>query len=267
MSWGDKQVRQWNAPSAAVPERKGKRWARKLVIVFFLFIGLVILLESPLTRVRKIAVTGNKSVPAAAILAAAPLHTGMSLWQVNHGETQTAITAKQPMISSVSVHVNYWDGQVGLQVTEKHIVAILESDGKFYNLLNDGKVYNTTSTQHGFTWPIVTTDVKASVLSGQGPAGVDLGQLCGQLAQVPAGLVSSISEIHVNAYGEATVYLNNGFAAQCKVDSFAEAMNKVQDAIQYFLGKGYAPGLVDLTGTPPYRYTPFQQSVKKGSQP
>lgn len=260
-------MRQWNAPSAVEPVRRGKRWARKLVIVFFFFIGLVILLESPLTRVRAIDVTGNQSVPAAAILAAAPLHTGMSLWQVNHGETQTSVTAKQPMISSVTVHVDYLNGQVGLHVTEKHIVAILDSAGKFYNLLNDGRVYNATSTQHGFTWPIVTTEGNLSVQSGQVPTGVDLGQLCGQISQVPGPLVSSISEIHVNAFGEATVYLNNGFAAQCKLESFAEELNKVQDAMQYFLGKGYAPGLIDMTGTPPYRYTPFQQSAKKGSQP
>jgi cell division protein FtsQ len=260
-------VTQWSAPNVAHEVKRKKGWARKLVFVFFLFLGLVILLESPLTRVRDIAVTGNKSVPAAAILAAAPLHKGISLWQVNAGATNQAITSHQPMISAVSVATNYLNGQVVLHVSEKHIVAILDSSGKFYNLLNDGKVYNEASAHSGFIWPIVTMDGTGVVASGQVTDQLYLVRLCKQIAGMSGAQAVSISEIHVNSFGEATVYLNDGFVAQCKVDSLANVMGKVQDAVHYFLGKGYAPGLIDMTGAPPYRYTPFQQSSEKGSQP
>jgi cell division protein FtsQ len=263
-------VRQSGSPSSLsskTEDKKGKRWARKLVFGFFLFMGLVILLESPLARVRNISVTGNQTIPAADILAAAPVHQGMSLWQVNRNETQQAVMDKQPMISSVSVETQYLHGQVIFHVTEKHVVAILESAGKFYNLLNDGKVYNQVSSTGGFPWPIVTSGAISTVQTGQVPAGGDVGPLCTQLANLPVGLSAAISEIHLGSFGEAAVYLNNGFVAQCKVDSFANEMTNVQDAAQYFLGKGYAPGLIDMTGAPPYRYTPFQASSKKEGQP
>jgi cell division protein FtsQ len=35
--------------------------------------------------------------------------------------------------------------------------------------------------------------------------------------------------------------------------------------VEYFRAKGYAPGLIDMTGGPPYRYTPFPSSPERRS--
>ena len=61
-------------------ERRRSR-NRKLALGFFLFVGVVVVLESPLARVRHLAVTGNRTVPAGAILADLPIRVGASLWQ------------------------------------------------------------------------------------------------------------------------------------------------------------------------------------------
>lgn len=236
--------------------RQKRTRVRALILGFFLFLGVVMVLESPLTRVRGMVVTGNASVTEQAILEASDLHKGMSLWQVNASAIADKVTAAEPRVQSVTVHTDYLSGTVTLAIKEKQIVAVLASSGHFYNLLSDGKVYTQAAANAGFTWPLVTSDHLLNVQLGQAPDPA-VADICQQLSQIPRDQANLISEVHLDNFGVATVYLVNHFAAECKQDQFATCMKEMTSAVAYFKGKGYAPGLIDMTGGQPYRYTPF----------
>ena len=238
---------------------------RLLVFAFFLAVLLVAALESPLTRVRKLTVAGNTSIPFAQVVAASNLHPGMSLWQVNAGRVEQNVLAAEPLAESVTVKDDYLSGTVTLSVREKHVVALFDASGSFYHLLNDGSVYSVANTKAGFPWPIVTVEGSAPVQTGKIPS-VAVAEVCRQLASLNATDAKFVSEVHVDRFGIATVYFTNHFAGQCKVQQLASSLSSIQSAIQYFSGKGYGPGLIDMTDGPPYRYTPYPvRSSRKGS--
>ncbi|OFW77853.1 MAG: hypothetical protein A2201_06715 [Alicyclobacillus sp. RIFOXYA1_FULL_53_8] len=247
-------------------ERRRSR-NRKLALGFFLFVGVVVVLESPLARVRHLAVTGNRTVPAGAILADLPIRVGASLWQVNARAVEQAILDKQPMIQSVAVSLHPLQGLVDLKVQERHVVAVFSHDGVFYTLLNDGLVYQQVPASNGFAWPIVTASIAVGVAVGKPIPDTFVANLCEQLGQASAALTENVSEINLNAYGDATLYLNNGFVAQCKEQAFASQLPNIYQAIQYFSSRGYQPGVIDMTGAAPYRYTPFTPSTGKAGSP
>jgi len=247
-------------------ERRRSR-NRKLALGFFLFVGVVVVLESPFARVRHLVGTVNRTVPAASILADLPVRVGSSLWQVNARSVEQAILDKQPMVQSVAVSLHPLQGLVDLKVQERHVVAVFDQHGIFYTLLNDGLVYQKIPASNGFPWPIVTASIPAGVAVGKQIPDTFVANLCQQLGQASSALTENVSEINLNAYGDASLYLNNGFVAQCREQAFASQLPNIYQAIQYFSSRGYQPGVIDMTGAPPYRYTPFTlEPVKGGSK-
>ncbi|MCL6515381.1 FtsQ-type POTRA domain-containing protein [Alicyclobacillus sp.] len=241
-----------------------RRAGRLLVLGFFVFVAAVVFLESPLTRIRSVAVDGNRMTPAASILSASGLAPGMSVWKVNGRAVENAIVKALPLIESVDVRTDYLGGRVTLSVHEKHVVAVLAAGGRFYDLLQDGMVFRVSPETSGFVHPIVTADGVTSAAPGQVPANPYIPALCRALSTgvAPTGL----SEIHLDRYGTASVYLANGFVAQCPADELGTRLNAVEQAIAYFQSRGYAPGLIDMTGDPPYRYTPFPAGEGSGKE-
>ncbi|MCL6445794.1 MAG: FtsQ-type POTRA domain-containing protein, partial [Alicyclobacillus sp.] len=196
----------------AVPEdedarRRRKRRNRALVIAFFIFVGLIVFLESPLTRVRTLAVRGNPSIPAARILKDAGLVKGLNMWQVNAAAVQRAVKQREPLVQAVSVHTDFIHGDVLLTIREKHVVAVLSSGGKFYWLLNDGTVFGQAKVASGLRWPLVTVDDGSQVFIGKPLENGFVSQLCTELAKTPDTDLEDVSEIHVCKFGIATVYM------------------------------------------------------------
>ncbi|MCL6593221.1 MAG: FtsQ-type POTRA domain-containing protein [Alicyclobacillus sp.] len=199
------------------------------------------------------------SLPAQQIIAASGLHPGLSLWQVNPGAVQQAVIQQLPLVQAVEVHTDLRSGTVTLTVHERRIVAVLApgtADGTWYNLLDNGAVYDKAAPSSGFVHPVVSTDGTPTVQPGGVPS-PEVASVCQALAQFAGDGAPWISEIHVDRYGTATVYMTNGFAAQCNADQLQTRLPQLRQAVQYFLSQGYAPGLVDMTGQPPFRYTPY----------
>lgn len=239
--------------------RRRKNRNRMVVLAFFLLIGLVALIESPLTRIRSLTVTGNTAIPQARILTAAKLRRGMNMWQVNAAAAQRRIKHQEPLVASVSIRTNLLHGTVALQIEEKHVVALYETRGTFYRVLDGGDVYGSVQSASGLPWPIVTSAQFAKVTQGQAVPVTGMVALSKQLAKSSPGFLTQVSEIELDRYGNATVYLDNGFAARCKANQFAGRIATIDTAVSYFSSKGYRPGLIDVSSGPPYEYTPFQK--------
>jgi len=245
-------------------KRKPQVWTQRIVFAFFIFIGLVVLLESPLTRIRQITVAGNRTISAATIIKSAGLHTGMSLWQVNDGAVKQHVVSHQPLIQNVDVQIHALTGTVNLTIQQKSVVALLHWKNAYYQLLNDGTVYAKAPTYTEAALPYVTVNGLTALTVGEIPSFIGLVPLCQQLSQLNVGELAGVSQIVLNSYGIATVYLENGFGVQVEAVKFAVVMGQIQAVLQYFISRGYGPGLIDMSGQPPYRYTPFQQAKQGG---
>ncbi|QSO53876.1 FtsQ-type POTRA domain-containing protein [Alicyclobacillus curvatus] len=242
--------------------RKNKVWTRRIVFAFFIFIGLVVLLESPLTRIRHIVVSGN-SMPASTVVTDSNLRQGMSLWQVNKGAVAHFIMTKEPLVEKVSVHTNYSSGTVSIAVTQKTEVAVYSQAGQRYSLLSDGTVYQKLTPSSPFNVPLVesTAALQGQVQLGKVAAVPGLATVCKELLKTPPSEVNEISEIVLDKYGNATMYLDNGFAVQTESQQVASTLGNVGSVVTYFSGQGYGPGLIDMSGNPPYRYIPFRPTA------
>lgn len=182
----------------------------------------------------------------------------MSLWQVRPGRVEHHIENQLPLVQSVDVHTDYTQRTVTLTVREKSFVAVLLTGKKAYRLLDDGTVYDAVSLSKAQQLPLIETTGNVAVHVGQPTAITGLSSLCKQMLSLTAVERNAISEISLNPYGDVTVFLENGFAVQCASASFGATMKQVPGVIAYFTKAGYGPGLIDMTGQPPYRYSPYQ---------
>ncbi|GEO25085.1 hypothetical protein AAC03nite_08700 [Alicyclobacillus acidoterrestris] len=251
---------------ADIQRRKARN--RKIVIGFFAFIGVVVVLESPLARVRSFRVSGNTTIPAQRIIADSGLHKGQSLWQVNRGNVAHHVTSKEPMVQSVAVSTDWVKGSIDLTIRERQVVAVYETSGKFYQLLNNGVVYQEAAPKDGLPYPLVTAS-QNHVKLGQAVS-PEVSAVCKQLAKVDSGALADVSEFHVNGDGTVSLYLDNQFVVTCDTKGLVGSFNAMHSAVQYFIEKGYKPGNIDLSGAPPYLYTPFSNTSaganEKGAQ-
>ena len=183
----------------------------------------------------------------------------MNFWQVNRAAVQAAVVSQLPMVQAVGVQTDIWNGQVTLLVKEKHFVAVYEQGGTFYTLLNDGTVIQTEPRLTGLPYPLITSDSTAPVKLNQ-RLGSDIQILCAQLAKTSVSQLLNVSELHVVHDGAVNVYLDDGFEVTVSASAFEVGLANAAQAVAYFIAKGYAPGQIDFTGSPPYRYTPFQGS-------
>lgn len=249
------------AQAARIRRKRRNRW---IAAAFFLFIAIVVMMESPLTRVRKYVVVGNRSIPASRILKDASLHAGISLWQVNPNYVNSIVRSKEALVSSVAVSIDYLKGTVALHVLLKQVVAMLEVSGQFYRLLNDGDVYGTVSDSSGYSWPIIISAKVNTVVDGRQTADPNVTQLCRILPQLSPSLLAQVSEFHLDSYGVVTTYLNNRFEVRLRLSGFKSHLVAALDAVNYFVKQGYVPGVIDVTGGQPYQYTPLGQAAKAG---
>lgn len=242
------------------PEERQRRKARnrKIVIGFFVFIGLVVGLESPLTRVRHIEVTGNSTIVSREIVSDTDIHTGESLWQVNSAHAAAKVTSMEPMVQSVSIKTSWLQGTIHVAVRERDVVAIYETSGDFYELLNNGVVYAAIKPTNGLPFPVITSAQK-QVTTGQAVS-PEVAEICKQLPKISAAELVNVSEFHANGDGTVSLYLDNRFVVTCDISGLVGGMNAMRDAVSYFVQKGYKPGTIDLSGSPPYRYTPYSSS-------
>lgn|GEM_PF-3046091 len=234
-----------------------KRRNRIVVVAFFCMLAVIAVLESPLTRVRSIAVFGNTSIPSNKLVQEANLRDGESVWQVSAGKIQTAIMKQEPLVESVQVHTDFVKGAVSLTVAQKKTVAILQARGAFYNLLSDGTVYSQLSSAQGFSLPIITESAGNKVDIGEKVKDSDVTILCKALSTLQEVQVEHMSQFTFDGLGSTTLYMDNGYEVELSVDELPQQLGSVQSVVSYFSDKGYAPGLIDMSGQPPYRYTPF----------
>lgn len=218
----DKKVIQLNDRIPKLKEQRRQKTNRRFIfyiIIFFLLVIVVTYIESPLSNVKGISVSGNRYSQTDQIKTASGLTTHSKIWGVNQKIIMNHLKKTIPSIKSVSVNMHYFSGQVVIGVTEYQRVAYLKTNSSFKPVLANGKFTNSKSSS--------LIPVNAPILVGF-KEGKQLTDLTAQLAKMTPSILYNISEIDftpTNLYpGGITLYLNDGHQALASISSLAKKM-------------------------------------------
>ena len=192
-------------------EREARRRRRILVVAAVLVALAVVwaITHSPLLAVHRLVVHGTPHVPAAAVVAAAGIHDGDHLVDVDEGRARARLLAL-PWVADAHVDVS-WRGTATLSVTERTPVAAVVA-GPHRWLLVDRKARALA----------VVAAVRPGQMVVSGVAPVKPGQAFGGGLTAPLeiatalhpGLRSRVGAIVVGRDGSIALLLRSGGIAQ-----------------------------------------------------
>jgi cell division septal protein FtsQ len=192
-------------------ERRTRRRRRLIglaVVVGVLAVAWVVT-HSPLLAVHKVIAVGTTHVPAQAVLAAAGIHDGQHLLDVDEGAARARLLAL-PWVADAKVDVS-WQGTARLRVTERTPVAAVVAGRSRWMLVDaTGRAIARVATVRP-TMPVVSG--LAAVAPGA-TFGSALTPPLQVIAALHPGLRSRVAGIVVTRDGSLLLRLRSGGVAQ-----------------------------------------------------
>jgi cell division protein FtsQ len=188
------------------------------ITLFFILILIVTYIESPLSNIKTVMVSGNRYIQTDQLVKASGLSTGSKVWSVNQARVQKNLQSI-PSIKQVTVSTHYFTGRVDMTISEYKRVAYVKRGETYQPVLTNGKWMPPTNK--------TSIPVNAPVLVGFSE-GKELTELTHQLAKMEAATLYNISEIDrtpdpLYPLG-VTLYFNDGNKALGNIPSLAEKM-------------------------------------------
>ncbi|MGM0522714.1 MAG: cell division protein FtsQ/DivIB [Bacillota bacterium] len=221
-------------------EARRKQANRRFIFyltVLLVLIVFVVYLQSPLSYVREVTVTGAQFVSEEIILKQSDLSTEQSLWSFQLEDIEANILAL-PEIESVEV-TRLWTHKITIAVTEHKKIAYIDQGDRLSPLLESGHTLeHVEKVDYKGDAPLLIgfndEDIRRLMIEG--------------LQALPTYLLSHISEIQyrpteANPY---QVYLNmiDGFELLTTIRGFSEHL-KVYPSVVSQLDKEN-PGLIEI---------------------
>ncbi|GGM20615.1 cell division protein DivIB [Paraliobacillus quinghaiensis] len=197
-------------------ERK-KKTNRRLIFyvsLFFILISIVAYLQSPLSRVQHITVTGNEYVTNEAIIAFSELSEEDNFWGIKMSQ-RAAKVGEHPEIKEVQV-TRELPNTIVIKVEELDKVAYVKKEDGYYPLLENGEILES---------------VDVSSLSSDAPIlnnftnNTYIIEIAKELYALPHAVSSLISEISwqpsdANPY-KVWLFMNDGYEVESTIRNFA----------------------------------------------
>lgn len=201
-------------------QARKKKANRRLIFylsIFFLLISVVVYLQSPLSHVHSIEVTGNTVISDEAVIEKSNLSNETNIWMIDETKIKNKLN-ENPIVSSVEVNKSLpWTVEIAIQEFER--VGYVKKDGYFYPVLGNGEVL---------------TDLKKETSSGDAPLLIDfneksiLTKMTEELKQLPQNIRSMISEIHWKPKKEnknkIVLYMSDGYIVDGTLRGFSDKM-------------------------------------------
>lgn len=197
--------------------RKVNRRLVALLLLFFSLIAIIAYIQSPLSHVRNMTITGNEFYSKDEIIASTGITPETNIWKVK--KTEIAARIKHlPEINQAKVTVK-WPNTIVIAISEHKRVAYLKKDPLYYPILDDGRVLLSQKVGNPpVNAPILINFSEGSVLKA----------LIGQLQKLPEEITNSISEIHYTPHKtddyHITLFMNDGFEVSATIRGFSEKM-------------------------------------------
>ncbi|UJL47854.1 FtsQ-type POTRA domain-containing protein [Virgibacillus sp. NKC19-16] len=201
-------------------QARKKKANRRLIFylsIFFVLISIIVYLQSPLSHIKTINVTGNSFLKDEEVIEQSELTTQTNIWTIDKSNITTTL-ADNPIIESAEVKRNFpW--AVDIQLTEYDRVGYVKEENSFYPILGNGTTLN---------------EIEQESINGDAPLIVDfteeeyLHRMTKELQELPETILNLISEIHWKPtdenQNEILLYMNDGFLVNGTIRNFADKM-------------------------------------------
>ncbi|WP_163970744.1 cell division protein FtsQ/DivIB [Oceanobacillus halotolerans] len=200
-------------------ERK-KKANRRLIFylsIFFLLISIIVYLQSPLSNVKQVVVTGNSFIEKENVIEESGISVGSNIWMTKISSIEDKI-GDNPIVKSVNV-TRKLPWTIEIDITEHKRVGYIKLDDSYHTILANGVTITATSLES---------------TNGDAPFLFDftedtyLNKMTDELQKLPDGILNLISEIHwkptESNKNKLLLYMNDGFLVDSTIRDFAEKM-------------------------------------------
>ncbi|MDA8354421.1 MAG: FtsQ-type POTRA domain-containing protein [Firmicutes bacterium] len=153
------------------------------ILLFFLGIGVVLFLKSPLSEIRNIRIEGNELVSDREVLETIRLVKGTSFFHWDAGQAEEALTTL-PEVRDASVTKSF-PSAVRVRLNEVERVGYWSRGDRLYPLLSDGSVLREDPWEGEVDRPVIRGLNKGEVLISVAKG----------LSRLSPGVIDEISEI------------------------------------------------------------------------
>lgn len=200
-------------------EARKKKANRRLIFylsIFFFLISAIVYLQSPLSYIKHIEVTGNQVISDEEIIKRTGLTTDTNIWIMNKSNVQDSLEA-QSIVQKVVVKRKL-PQTVQLDVTEHHVVGFIKDDLQYHPVLKNGMIVTTEDVPYIGDRPLLHGFEDEQYLQ----------RIANELSEIPAHIYQLISEISwdptdKNKY-KIILYMNDGFIVHATLRDFASKM-------------------------------------------
>ncbi|RYM07313.1 FtsQ-type POTRA domain-containing protein [Sporolactobacillus sp. THM7-7] len=181
--------------------------------VFFLLILIVVYVQSPLSKVQDITVSGQQLVDSGKVISASGISADTHVWDIRAEDAEKRIE-KLPTVQKASVR-SHFPNRVTIRIQEYKRKAYLYKGGGYVPILQNGTMLKKI--------PNGKLPVDAPVLFGFNHPSA-LKTIAEGLGKIPQQVIHSISDIHYISKppGEDNLllYMNDGNRVVASTDTF-----------------------------------------------
>lgn len=217
--------------------KKANRRLIFLLLIFFSLIACVAYIQSPLSKVKSIQVSGQGFYTEEQIITQSGLNQKQNIWNIDKKLIDERVR-ELPEVKKVKVTVQF-PNTVQLIIEEYKRMAYFAKETSFYPVLENGRIL--TNQKLG------QLPVNAPILK-EFSEGKALEEMIISLKELPLEVVNSISEIHhtpkeTDQY-HITLYMNDGFEVSATLRTFSDKMAHYPSILSQLDPK--VKGVIDL---------------------
>lgn len=176
----------------------GSNWWQTVFFGLLLLIAGFLLIRSPIFEVTRIDVRGNELLPAAEVLSAAGLSTGVNIFRVHLGEAGEKLGAL-PLVKKAVLERRF-PSTITVYIEERQPLVLVEMENAFWEVDADGVALRRQK--------VGVSGVP--VLTGAGPGEDAMRGALAVAGGLPASVKRELSEINISGDHRITLYTVDG---------------------------------------------------------
>ncbi|HLR69862.1 MAG TPA: FtsQ-type POTRA domain-containing protein [Pseudogracilibacillus sp.] len=200
-------------------EARKKKANRRLLFylsIFFLLISAIVYVQSPLSHIKVIEVSGNNYMKEKEVIKLSGLTTDTNIWVYNKKSITDSIK-EHPMIEDIEIKRKL-PQTVHIKVKEQNVVGYIQNDLAFQPVLENGMIVTTGDITNKGDGPLLNNFDDEQYLQ----------RIATELSKIPDDIFNLISEVtwqptEKNKY-RIVLYMNDGYVVHATIRNFANKM-------------------------------------------
>lgn len=199
-------------------KRRKKKANRQLIFyltIFFLLICLIIYLQSPLSHIKTIQVSGNLYMTEDELIKEINISEQTNYWKVKPKELEQKLL-KNEMVKDVQVEKKF-PREIRVSLTEYTKIGYFSKDSQYAIVLENGTILPGTKELEGDAPLMTGFDDEEQLI-----------RLTNELADLSPSILNLISEIHWDPTEENMdtiyLYMTDGYLVKASIRNFSKKM-------------------------------------------